>query len=77
MASPVGTPSRPEKVQVLGKAVLAEVALLERRAALERQRVPESWHLTDSSQNPGEKLVPLEHLPWDSQPLARFLKACV
>lgn len=49
-------------------------ALLERRTALEDERVPERIHLPDAGQNPGEQIVAFEDLPRNAETPARFLK---
>jgi hypothetical protein len=63
------------EVEVLGEAVVAEVALLERGPALEDEGLPERIHPPDASQDAGEQVVPLEDLPRQTAALAGFLES--
>ena len=63
------------EVQVLREAVFAEIALLECRAALEYERLPEQSDLSDAGENPGEQVISFEDFPGNAEPLAGFLEA--
>jgi len=58
------------EIEVLGEAVVAEVALLEGGASLEGQGFPEFRHLGQGRQDPGQDVVPLQDFPGDAGPTA-------
>jgi hypothetical protein len=64
------------EVQILREAVIAEVALLKRRAALKNKGVAKRFHLGYAGENPGQEVVSFENLPRQAETLACFLKAC-
>ena len=66
---------QPGKVQILGEPVVAEVALLQRRAALEHQSAAKRRHLADTGQNPGQEVVTFKYFPGSAETSTRFLEA--
>ena len=60
--------------QVFREPVVAEVALLQRRAALEDQSIAKRRHLADAGQNPGQEIVTFKHLPGNGETSTRFLE---
>ena len=63
------------EVQVLRESVVAEVALLQRGAALEDQSVAKCRHLADAGQDPGQEVVTFEDFPGNAKTSTRFLEA--